>query len=43
MVTTVSPLPVDGRTIVLGYLHRKADPDAPLDAGEAKLGLLDRD
>jgi tRNA-modifying protein YgfZ len=42
MVTTVAPLPVDGHTFALGYLHRKADPDAPLDAGEAKLGLLDR-
>jgi tRNA-modifying protein YgfZ len=43
MVTTVAPLPVDGHTFALGYLHRKADPDAPLDAGEAKLELLDRD
>ena len=41
-VTTVAPLPVDGHTFALGYLHRKADPDAPLEAGEAKLELLDR-
>jgi aminomethyltransferase len=43
MVTTVAPLPVNGHTFALGYLHRKADPDAPLDAGEAKLEILDRD
>ena len=43
MVTTVAPLPVDGHIFALGYLHRKANPDAALDAGEAKLEILDRD
>ena len=38
-ITSVAPLPVDGHTFALGYLHRKADPDTPLDAGEAKLRL----
>lgn len=32
-ITSVAPLPVNGKVLALGYLHRKADPDAPLTAG----------
>jgi folate-binding protein YgfZ len=36
-LTSVAPLPVNGDTFALGYLHRKADPAAPLRAGKAAL------
>lgn len=34
-ITSVAPLPVDGRTLALGYLSRKTDLDAPLEASDA--------
>lgn len=34
-ITSVAPLPVDGRVLALGYLHRNADLDEALRAGEA--------
>lgn len=34
-LTSVAPLPVDGKTFALGYLSRSADLDAPLRSGEA--------
>jgi tRNA-modifying protein YgfZ len=40
VITTVAPMPVRGDTFALGYLHRKADPDAPLGARRSKLELL---
>ncbi len=39
-ITSVAPLPVDGRTLALGYLRRSADPDAPLLVGESRIQLL---
>ncbi|WP_207890263.1 YgfZ/GcvT domain-containing protein [Rubrobacter taiwanensis] len=36
-LTSISPLPVRGKTLALGYLHRKADPEKPLHAGDAEL------
>ena len=39
-VTSVSPLLVDGRTLVLGYLSRKTDPDAPLHVNEVPVHTL---
>ncbi len=36
-LTSVAPLPVDGKTFALGYLKRKADPEGALAAGEASL------
>jgi len=36
-VSSVAPLPVDGKILALGYLHRSADPRGRLDAGEAPL------
>ncbi len=36
-ITSVAPLPVDGRTFALGYLSRKADLEAPLRAGDASV------
>lgn len=33
-ITSVAPLPLDGRTFALGYLSRNADLEAPLIAGE---------
>lgn len=35
VVTSIAPLPVDGRTFALGYLSRKADLEEPLRAGDA--------
>ena len=34
-VTSVAPLPVEGRIFALGYLHRKADAQGTLHAGDA--------
>ncbi len=39
-LTSVAPLPVNGRTLALGYLSRKTDPDAPLRAGDATVRPL---
>jgi aminomethyltransferase len=39
-VTSVAPLPVGGRILALGYLHRKADTGSPLHAGEARVSPL---
>jgi folate-binding Fe-S cluster repair protein YgfZ len=36
-VTSVAPLPVDGRILALGYLSRNADTRDKLHAGEATL------
>jgi aminomethyltransferase len=38
-VTSVAHLPVDGRTLALGYLSRNADLDGPLHAGKASVSL----
>ena len=39
-VTSVAPLPMDGRTFALGYLSRRADAGDSLRAGEATLEIL---
>ena len=39
-ITSVSPLPVNGETLALGYLSRNADAQGELRAGDAVLGLL---
>jgi tRNA-modifying protein YgfZ len=39
-ITSVAPLPVGGKTLALGYLHRNADPRGRLDAGEALLSRI---
>ena len=36
-LTSVAPLPVDGRIHALGYLARKADPQAPMRAEDARV------
>ena len=36
-LTSVAPIPVDGKTYALGYLARKADLEAPLRAEDAKI------
>jgi hypothetical protein len=36
-LTSVAPLPVDGRIYALGYLTRKADLEAPMTAEDAKV------
>jgi folate-binding protein YgfZ len=36
-VTSVAPLPVDGRILALGYLHRNADTQGTLHAGDTTL------
>jgi tRNA-modifying protein YgfZ len=36
-LTSVAPLPVDGKTCALGYLARKADLQSPMQAEDAKL------
>ncbi len=38
-VTSVAPLPVDGRVLTLGYLSRNADPGGTLRAADATLVL----
>lgn len=40
-ITSVAPLQVDGKTLALSYLHRKADPNTELRAGEAIVSTLD--
>ena len=39
-ITSVAPLPSDGQTFALGYLSRKTDPDAPLQASDASIRPL---
>jgi tRNA-modifying protein YgfZ len=39
-ITSVAPMPVDGKVLTLGYLHRSADPQGELRAGEAALRSL---
>ena len=39
-ITSVAPLPINGQTLALGYLHRNADPEDVLNAGEAHVTLL---
>ncbi len=39
-ITSVAPLPVDDRTLALGYLSRKADLDTPLEAGDTAVSSL---
>ncbi|CAN5617556.1 folate-binding protein YgfZ [soil metagenome] len=38
-ITSVAPLPVDGETLALGYLHRNADPNGALHSEEATVSL----
>lgn len=40
-LTSVSPLPINGKTFALGYLSRKADPNSPLKAGDTVVFLED--
>jgi tRNA-modifying protein YgfZ len=39
-ITSVAPLPVDGKILALGYLHRNADPRGELESGETRLRNL---
>jgi tRNA-modifying protein YgfZ len=39
-ITSVAPLPVDGKILALGYLHRNADPRGELESGETRLRTL---
>lgn len=39
-ITSVAPLPLDGKTLALGYLSRNAVPEAPLKAGETTVSSL---
>lgn len=39
-ITSVAPLRADGETFALGYLSRKADPEAPLTADDHELRVL---
>lgn len=39
-ITSVAPLPVDGKMLALGYLHRNADPRGELESGETRLRNL---
>jgi aminomethyltransferase len=41
-ITSVAPLPANGETLALGYLHRKADADAPLQADKARVSPLEK-
>jgi folate-binding protein YgfZ len=36
-LTSVAPFPIEGKTYALGYLARKADPDAPMSAEDANV------
>ena len=40
-ITSVAPLQVDGENLVLGYLHRNAEPGSDLRADESNVLLLD--
>lgn len=39
-VTSVAPLPLNGRALALGYLSRGANTAGPLRSGEAEIGVL---
>jgi aminomethyltransferase len=39
-ITSVAPLPVDGKILALGYLHRNADQRGELESGETRLRNL---
>ena len=39
-ISSVAPMPVDGKTFALGYLSRKADPDTPLWIGGSRIQPL---
>lgn len=39
-ITSVAPLPVDGRILALGYLSRNADLEAPMRAKDARVRIL---
>lgn len=39
-ITSVAPLPLDGKTLALGYLSRNADLEAPLKVGETAVSSL---
>jgi tRNA-modifying protein YgfZ len=39
-ITSVAPVPVDGKILALGYLHRNADPRGELESGETRLRNL---
>jgi len=39
-ITSIAPLPVNGETLILGYLSRSADEQEPLHAGDAPLRPL---
>ncbi|CAA9493690.1 MAG: tRNA-modifying protein YgfZ [uncultured Rubrobacteraceae bacterium] len=39
-LTSVAPLPLNGRTLALGYLSRKTNPDAPLNMGDTSVRSL---
>jgi aminomethyltransferase len=39
-VTSVAPLPVEGRVLALGYLSRGADTEGPLEAGPSGIRVL---
>ncbi len=39
-ITSVAPLPVNGKTLALGYLHRNADLEGELHVGEATIAVL---
>ena len=41
-LTSVAPFPVDGRFHALGYLSRKADPEAPTRTEDAQVLALTR-
>jgi folate-binding protein YgfZ len=40
LITSVAPLPMEERTLALGYLSRSADPDGDLDAGNTTVRKL---
>lgn len=39
IITSVAPLPVEGKTLALGYLSRATDPEATLHAGDAYVNV----
>jgi folate-binding protein YgfZ len=41
-LTSVAPVPIDGKIYALGYVSRKADPEAPMRAEDAKVLALTR-
>lgn len=39
-ITSIAPLPLDGKTFALGYLSRNADLEAPLKVGKTTVSSL---